>query len=343
MKTREQHIILKEIIWEITGQCNNNCYYCGSKEARRDELNEDNIGSIAREIVKYPPKSINISGGDPLLVSYDTHKYITELFNEYGIECKILFNSKSTHEPEILELYDWIGLSINEGYDTTVNPDWFKYNNVTIISNFNSGNIWRFDDILKVVKKYNTIWMIQFTMYHPGESSSALYGNPSAVEYLQDKIDGCGYDKIIIADNANTTPCGMGLHTMGILSDGSPVACLSMRSWTNINDEKYLSLLEDYSGIEGFSSYGISKLQYGWENFFGDYRFAEFTCCKDICNDMILTPPKKLEELIIPVNSPVGEPSRRFPSGNNVMVYGVATPTMLYGVVNDNIFNTEIT
>lgn len=87
-----QHLQLKEIIWEITGECKNNCKYCGSKLVRNTRTPENIILKIAEEISKYSPKEIDISGGDPLLVSKETHEVITKLFKSKDIICKILAN-----------------------------------------------------------------------------------------------------------------------------------------------------------------------------------------------------------------------------------------------------------
>jgi molybdenum cofactor biosynthesis enzyme MoaA len=57
---------LQEIVWEITGECKNGCSYCGSKDAWNCITDVDKICKIADEIAKYPPKEINMSGGDPL-------------------------------------------------------------------------------------------------------------------------------------------------------------------------------------------------------------------------------------------------------------------------------------
>jgi len=69
------------------------------------------LKKIVDEIVKYPPEEINISGGDPLLVFYDTrdilsvlkyrvfsfrfHKYVVEALKKTKVACKIIVNPDS--------------------------------------------------------------------------------------------------------------------------------------------------------------------------------------------------------------------------------------------------------
>ena len=93
--TQSSHLKLKEIIWEITGKCDNKCPYCGSKEVWNEEIDEYAIRKIASRICEYPPGEINISGGDPLLVPFEIHRDIVEAFKEKGIQCKILINPKT--------------------------------------------------------------------------------------------------------------------------------------------------------------------------------------------------------------------------------------------------------
>ena len=82
---------LKEIIWEITGKCNNGCDYCGSKECWDESIDEGKISEITMAICEYLKNGeINISGGDPLLVSIGTHNFITSEFRTSGNKVKII-------------------------------------------------------------------------------------------------------------------------------------------------------------------------------------------------------------------------------------------------------------
>jgi organic radical activating enzyme len=50
---QNSHLKLQEIIWELTGRCENCCEYCGSKEAWSVKIDEKNIRKITDAIVKY--------------------------------------------------------------------------------------------------------------------------------------------------------------------------------------------------------------------------------------------------------------------------------------------------
>ena len=157
-------IKLKEIIWEVTRKCNNHCSYCGSKEGWKEDINEDTIKLIADRISGYLPSELNISGGDPLLVSYNTHKYIKNKLK--NVICKILINplSYDKSKREIIELYDHAGVSINTKEE--INKFHFEFthgsrkNNFTIISNFNLTNFFLFDKIAEIVEHGDFIWQI---------------------------------------------------------------------------------------------------------------------------------------------------------------------------------------
>ena len=92
------HIKLKEIVWEITGECNNGCTYCGSKSIRTIKNSNKTILTIAKAIAQYPPEEINISGGDPFLVEPDIHEEIVHLFKIKNVVCKFLFVFKFLFE-----------------------------------------------------------------------------------------------------------------------------------------------------------------------------------------------------------------------------------------------------
>jgi len=366
-------ISLKEIIWEITSECKNNCKYCGSKEERHSKTNEDKIRKIAGAIALYPPKEIDFSGGDPLLVPYNTLKYCVDVLKKKNIICKILVNpfSLSGYLPTViktLHLFDWIGLSLNTEeevnyYDKIKDHFQYEFQNITIISNFNCQNVFEFDKIREIGVK-DRLWQIQFTVYNEGDSNeNALYEHDSALEFLNKKVNEAVRNgtKILIADNANCGTCTAGMYSLGILYDGTVVPCLSMRSW---NKE-----------IRNLSEGDILKdsLKTIWELHFRDYRFKEFKCCKDHCKRKIIeiepilnsewekilkdpsptppytnpycpTPPIAVYYGVTPYTTPVyglGWP-------NGVMAYAVRTPSIMayavqayYAVSISNINSSE--
>jgi MoaA/NifB/PqqE/SkfB family radical SAM enzyme len=324
---------LKEIIWEVTGKCNNGCSYCGSKDLWKQDVNENLIMKIADSIAEYPPKEIDISGGDPLLVSFDTHQYITNKLNK-TTKCKILINPKSLQNTtcvndqlKSLSLYSHIGVSINtqeelEMWKTflskTTQP--IKY---TVITNFNLTNFFLFDEFAKFIGK-DILWQVQFTMYHAKDKNNqlAMYNHPQAIEQLNNSIAKYPDLKLIFADNCNLGECAAGIHTIGILADGEVVPCLSMRSW--------------YGDITKCTEGNVlkTKLKEIWFNGFKANRFEEFKSCKDLCNRLVLKKPEK--PLIPPGITKRQDPFTADPfTGSpyipplSVQVYGVSTPDTL--------------
>ncbi len=287
---------LKEIIWEITSECHNNCSYCGSKEQCGANTNTDTIIAIANKIAEYPPEEINISGGDPLLVPIETHKYIKQKLKNTKI--KILINPKSlknfkvdSDRYDLLGLYDAIGISVNTQEELDILK---KIDNTTvfvkpptIITNFNLSNIFMFDQINEFCQTNNNIWQIQFTIYTQEDDKLALYieDNTLACQHLFDKINDAldSSTKIIIADNMNDGMCSAGINSLGILSDGTIIPCLSMRSWS-FNNYIYLqpqgNILEQQTSFNEAPNLGVI-----WQQEFTKQRFCKFECCKDHCNN----------------------------------------------------------
>jgi MoaA/NifB/PqqE/SkfB family radical SAM enzyme len=322
---------LKEIIWEITGQCKNGCSYCGSKEVWNEPIDIRKIKAICDKIAEYPPEEIDISGGDPTLVPIEMHKYIVTTLK--NTKCKILLNLKSLDQRDnpqevfdILSLYSHIGISINTREDVEIykkyNVSSFKH---TIITNFNIANMFLFNSIASAIG--NTIWQIQFTVYNDSDNELALYNNPEALIQMQSYLDKCSNQNIVIADNANNGECTAGLNTLGILSDGSVVPCLSMRSWCNkIGHE-----------VEG-SLYPNTSLKHLWMNGFQEQRFGTVRSCKDHCKKQILW-KNRFGNIVTAVYAayanPIGEGVPYVdPRSYQVTVYAVTTqpPTMAYAV-----------
>lgn len=279
---QQKQIALQEIIWEITGKCNNGCTYCGSKHIRSAAPNTDIILEIARKIAAYPPKEINISGGDPICVEPEVHADVLKILrgSDRPPVCKIIVNPKSFIRyqkkfNDIVEMYDWAGISVNDQEEIDAMVEYKKtidvFDEFTVITNFNLLNIFMFDAIRRVVG--NNIWQIQFTI----DDKQGIYNSPEAVRYLQEKISNSNA-KIVIADNMNGGQCSAGKCSLGILHTGDVVGCLSMRSWEN-------SL-----SIEGNIARDLS-LKDIWERSFIRYRFSEFKCCKDVCNNCKISPP----------------------------------------------------
>jgi MoaA/NifB/PqqE/SkfB family radical SAM enzyme len=334
---------LREIIWEITGRCENGCSYCGSKEVWNEEINEENIVKIAKKIAEYPPEEIDISGGDPLLVSFITHEKVVGILKEAGIKVKILFNPKSYAkcDKSIFLLYDWIGISVNTEEELNIVKDIPL--NFTIITNFNTQNLYLYDNIEDFVKSRGAIWQVQFTMTN--KKDLAIYENNLAQDNLFNKMHSSIRKgvRIIAADNMNDSPCGAGTSSIGILYNGNVVPCLSMRSWTKVEDNVQGNLLDDKQSLINI-----------WINGFKKYRYDSFECCKDQCRGVVFIPNLIRRIIKTPSNTePFMQPvyAVKRPQDPIVMMYGVSpdttivygvtdTPsTMLYAVFDSNEYN----
>jgi MoaA/NifB/PqqE/SkfB family radical SAM enzyme len=313
---------LNEIIWEITDQCHNNCAYCGSKDdLNKTKINPNKIIEIAKKIADYPPNEVNISGGDPLLIDILTTKIVTDILKIAGCRVKIIINPQSICPDNIkkLDFYDWIGLSVNTNVELGLTESYFASpikENITIITNFSTSNVFLYDEIEKFVREHDLIWQVQYTM----GTKDSIYDCDSAKEYLFGKITKSFETgvRLSIADNMNTGSCSAGSGSLGILACGSVVPCLSMRSWASD-----LNVQGSLVNVQG--SLGERSLQDIWEGEFKVYRFCEFKCCKDVCNAPYIQ--KAVEIAPSPVRL---TPSPIFPdhNGASVMAYAVTSPGM---------------
>lgn len=358
------NISLDEIIWEIVQKCENHCTYCGSKDGWNEEIDSEKIIKIAQAISEYPPKAVNISGGDPLLVSVDVHKKIVQLFKSKNIQCKIIVNPKSflkntDRNLAIVNLYDRVGISVNSKSDAEDYP--YLYDGgitapITIITNFNLGNIFHYDYIENRVRLMGDSvsdngcpWMVQYTMYR-GWNEMALYEPENEISLLnlvsriQKSIN--NGTQVVLSDNLGCGACSAGHHSLGIFSCGSVVGCLSMRSWI------------DQKEIKPEGNILTHSLKTIWEHGFLDFRFGKFSCCKDVCHNKQIfftqeetdgsgslegnTSPNEFQEnLLRRLREESAIPIRgggiRNPPDDGMstpFVYGVAQPTtmIVYGV-----------
>ena len=240
----------------------------------------------------------------------------------------------------VLQYYDYFGLSVNTKEELELIKGYYN-NHAVVITNFNIINLFLYEEIEEYVKKNDLSWMIQFTMYPDEENELALYNNDKALEEFVKKVQNSLNKKIkiVMADNITTYDCSAGTKSIGILSNGDVVPCLSMRSW-----------VPDMSAIiQG--NVLAEPMKDMWENKFRDYRFKEFKCCKDQCknktvSDKVCTPAQNyeinlnLDDYSIFPKSPITRnPSpMTSPTAPVVMLYGV-TPynedTMKYGEVKN--------
>lgn len=94
------------IDWELTSSCNHNCIHCynywrGLNSTINQNTSSEYYENIAKKIVQAKPVSVQITGGEPLLVWQDAKKAIQYLIN-HGINVSINTNATLVTE-EIAE------------------------------------------------------------------------------------------------------------------------------------------------------------------------------------------------------------------------------------------------
>lgn len=342
---------LREMLWEITRKCNQNCKYCGSKAVLQTENPEDiDILSIASKIAEYPPEIITITGGEPGCVKPSVFDEVLKILTDAGIKVRVVTNGWLLQQRAMynnFNLIETIGLSVNDPW-----PYWFDAvdgleKDLTIITNFGTHNIWHFDELAKFIADsgFNT-WQIQLT-----EGEYAL--QPDGITYLRDKIrklnDSTLKVNYVLADNLQDNHiCSAGINSCSITAEGYVCYCLSERSRS-----KDCSVT-----IEG--DLNKDSLKSIWETGFQEARFGKgwANSCRNCINYpkiKKLTPTisknKKLKSLIeypdLP-NPEIVEPPNTKPWGDqirvtmygcgryedNVMSYGVTTWRIACGSVS---------
>ena len=326
---------IKELIWEITTECNNGCSYCGSSGLPHvtKNLSDTYIIEIAKKIVEYPPEEVNISGGDPTLVGINIHKQIVDMFHNANIIPKIIVNPISIIKNNdavfinIINLYDAVGMSVNTEDELTVFNEHkakLDMSKVTFISNFNKSNLWMFDIIYNLAKDTNRPWQVQYTMFKD-ESKLAIYESELAIKQFYTKLADAqnSYTKIVFGDNINAGSCTAGINTLGILASGDVVPCLSMRAWVDdIKDHIQDNLLRPGTNLE-----------FIWQTKFKEQRFSTFKSCMEHCKNTAFR--KEVQEILnaepkpIPWKDIIDAPvptmpvTPKYPPNDIVMVYGV--------------------
>jgi MoaA/NifB/PqqE/SkfB family radical SAM enzyme len=285
-------IKLTEMLWELCPQCNKNCSYCGSKEVMNKFKEKDSnfYKKIVEEIIKYPPKEITLTGGEPTICSQ--FKYVLESLTKNDIVVKIVSNgSFKKLDDSILDKIAQIGYSINtkqdiidcfKDYLIAIDDNSFTFpdrlekgkyeNKTTMITNFGTHNIWDFDLLYELFRNRRfSCWQIQLTM---GDNQL----NESGIEYLREKVYKIMGSKATIAQVDNQTivlsdnlqdkhECSAGLNACSITWDGYVIPCLSERAW--LKDLRYQGNLLKKS------------LKEIWENEFKEQRFSQSKCCRD--------------------------------------------------------------
>lgn len=309
---------LKEVLWEITPECNKNCEYCGSRDIiNKQPLCSDDLLSIAKQLADYGVEEVTITGGEPGLLAQnrpDDFRKIIKTLRDGGVNVKAVTNGKLVEDgvlaEDLWDEFDIFGISINtlEDIDNT-NLEVIVLDENTMITNFGKHNIWDFDDLSKFAGEFKC-WQVQLTM---GDEML----NAEGINYLRNKIKSSGLEQIgctiVLADNLQDSHvCGAGISCCSITYNGDMIACLSERSYGGIQKE-YGNLLVD-------------NIETIWENEFKDIRFKK---CRSCCRDHIEYPTEGIKiPTIISTDATAYEPQTE----NNPNIY---KPTVvLYGVVN---------
>lgn len=310
---------MKEILWEVTLNCNKGCKYCGSKEAMKNfkDCSSSERMKICDEIISLKPQSIDLTGGEPSSLPQDELYAIISKLSDAGIETKILTNGNLFNLSNINEICSkvkCIGYSINEENDIAefhqrYNHPAFK--KTTMITNFGTHNIGLFDELAKTATNFSG-WQIQLTI---AESLSLDLEEIKSFLKNIEKYKGNPFTQIILADNLTAGKCEAGNKTCGILSNGDIVPCLSYRGWNNMYIQGNC-LTESLIDI-------VEKMKASFAN------KKHKLCCKDATGILkILKQPKKQEGSVfrygvgIPNNNQIFKPSP-LPENAIVTMYGV--------------------
>ena len=286
---------LDEMLWEITLKCNKSCSYCGSKELLQNCVSgggkkiDEKIWNIAREIVKYPPKALTITGGEPIMIGEDLFDDIVGFLVDNGIVVNVLSNGE-IFKYDVLENINRVGLSINtledvENYNKTKNnlkSTIEMETEVVMITNFGTHNIWEFDKLSKCFTEGDFVnWQVQLTI------GNELQLGPDGIKYLRDKLESFQNDlrtnefDIVVADNLQEVhECMAGMNSCSILESGDVVRCLSQRTYVKEADDMsiYGNVLDGSKAKKNFKS----QLQYIFEDVMNSCRFCNNTaCCRD--------------------------------------------------------------
>ncbi|GIE82538.1 hypothetical protein Aph02nite_84880 [Actinoplanes philippinensis] len=82
----------KDVIWDITYACPLRCFHCYSESGRRAarQLGPDGLLRLTEAVLRFQPRSVTISGGEPLLVKGVFE--VARRFGEAGVE-RLLYTS----------------------------------------------------------------------------------------------------------------------------------------------------------------------------------------------------------------------------------------------------------
>jgi len=325
-----------EVLWEVTPKCNKNCKFCGSKNlTKREPLDYQKLIKIATNIAnaKNKPKEITLTGGEPGTLPFTTLYDVVTIFRRNKIKVKAVTNGSlistiAENDTLLFDSFEAIGLSINNEEDISYAKTNYRItdtlDNITMITNFGTHNIFQFDKLKACADKFGA-WQIQLTQGNEYQLP------PDGIGLLWDKFKNSNVsigNQMILADNAQPIhQCMAGVYGCSITYDGLVIPCLSMRTWMD--------------PIHSYGNLLIQSFDTAWTKGLNEFRNLT---CKKSCRDGIEYPMDKSGPngtIVIPVIEKPWE-DNKFP-GSTVSMYAVATPrtgdklpgqTIVYGVFN---------
>ncbi len=325
---------LKEMLWEITLQCNKNCFYCGSNGQLEpvtkcwERKHSEELECIAHAIAEYPPETITLTGGEPGVVP--CLESIVDILRDAGISVRVVTNGTVFHcaEPTFLQKFDQIGLSINtiEDIETLTNNTLINKHrdNITIITNFGTHNIWDFDKIQHFATDFS-LWQVQLTEGNKYQLTS------EGIKHLYDKLSNADASTVMADNLQKCHTCMAGIQSCSVLVNGDVIGCLSERTWNKEITAEGNLINESLENI--------------WETKFRYHRFNDKQCCRDFIDypeeavdfsDLLIQPFDENTQLVYGVSIPRDDDTGKAPwSGPQIVMYGVSSPLSsprVYGV-----------
>lgn len=317
---------LKEVLWEITPNCNRDCAFCGSKEIVNveSELVWEDIMTIGDNIAKYA-ETIIMSGGEPLTIPIPKLQKIKDICDEHGTILDVVTNGDLLHMKHE-GIFRNIGISINslddiDRLDLNVLSDLCDTSSIVFITNVNKLNDFELSRIIDKATRIlplHTGFQFQLTMYK-GDDEAKIDGKD--ITFLRNAIQNLCISKgmpYIFADNLQAVHnCTAGINSCGVLFNGDVIACLSERSW-NPDYELHGNLLSD-------------DLNDVWRSAFVEQRFGEYDGCRacfnyETCKE---AEPDTSDQLIVEPYQPFNPDNigkNPYDNGGTVILYGVYPP-----------------
>lgn len=273
---------LKHINLITTYKCTTHCSikdYCYTYEQyipkKDNDIDERTIINIINNICLYPPQSLLITGGNPLLLSINTLNEIIAILKNNNIITNIHINSADLENANLPLQCDTYYISVNSvaelnNFITFCKLQKIDLQHIIVTITVTILNIFELHDILYYIYKNNIRCNIHY-MLIPNVPEVAVYGNIQALQYFRSIISQYKNEYITLTINTDHNFCNAGINECTILPNGDVVPCIySLLLYDNTTYTPEGNILQD-------------TLQTIWETKFRN-RYHKFLCCKDIIN-----------------------------------------------------------